>query len=371
MNSLPKTLAVDARMIQASGIGTDLQNLLPLMKEHFDITLLGDPVQLKQYAWADNMQIIRFTKPIYSIAEQLLLPLLIPACDYFFSPHFNIPVLPIRAKQRVVLIHDVYHLASNAVNKVHKLYARFLLQRAIDASNKVVTISEFSRSEIQKYLKVGDKMLHKIDLGVDHNLFRKERDAELMQSVGNKYCLPEEFILFVGNVKPHKNLKTLVLALSKLEGSQYQGIKLVVVGKKEGFITGDQSLINLIEQLNLKDRVIFTGYVETEHLPIIYQLARLFVFPSLYEGCGLPPLEAMACGCPTIVSDAASMPEVCRDATYYFDGTNPQALADALVGALQNEHLRDDLILKGLQLSAQHTWQKSSAELCDIILKDK
>ena len=371
MNSTRKTLVVDARMIHASGIGTDLQNWLPYLKGYFKITLLGNPDELSQFSWARELHIIRFTKPIYSIGEQLMLPLVVPPCDYFFTPHFNVPVFSIRARKRLVLIHDVFHLASSAVGRIHKLYARFLLQSAIDRSDKVITISEFSRSEINKHLHVNGKQIHKIGLGVDHDLFNTTRDPNLMGLIADRYGLPQDFLLFVGNVKPHKNLKTLVLALYELKEAAYQDLKLVVVGKKEGFITGDNSIIDLIKHLQLQDRVIFTGYVETEHLPILYQLARLFVFPSLYEGYGLPPLEAMASGCPTIVSYAASMPEVCLDATLYFDGNKSSEIAELIRKVLSDEPVRQELIAKGLALTAQHTWQKSAEQLCSIFTEER
>lgn len=368
MDSCPKMLVVDARMINASGIGTDLQNLLPYLKSHFEITLLGNPNELEKYPWTSGLSIIKFTEKIYSVGEQFYLPLVIPTCDYFFSPHFNVPVLPIRAKRRIVLIHDVYHLAATTINPVHKRYARFLLQSSLDKSDRIITISEFSRAEIKKYLKTGKKQIHKISLGVDHSIYHPVHDLAILDEVRNRYSLPADFILFVGNVKPHKNLKNLVLACSKLQKAPYANLKLVIVGKKEGFITGDNSLQDLVIQLGMSDRITFTGYVENEHLPVMYRLASLFVFPSLYEGFGLPPLEAMASGCPAIVSNAASMPEVCQDACYYFDGKNPDSITTAIQEVLENTELRRSLIAKGLKLAQKYTWKESAAQLREIIL---
>jgi len=367
MELSPKTLVVDARLIKASGIGTDIQNLIPYLKNSYQITLLGDPAELSKYAWAANLEIIKFRKPIYSVAEQLLLPLLVPSCDFFLSPHFNVPVLPVKAKQRIVIIHDVFHLAATHISRIHKMYAKFLLQSALNFSDKIITISEFSRSEIIKYLHVGSKELHKISLGVDHQLYRQSHHAWLVEEVKAKYNLPPAYILFVGNVKPHKNLQNLVIALSKLCSATFADLKLVIVGKKEGFITGDTTLKKLIEDLHLTQRVIFTGFVENEHLPVIYAYAKVFVFPSLYEGFGLPPLEAMAAGCPTIVSDAASMPEVCQDACYYIHANDPNQIVHAISEVLTNFPLRQTLISKGEALAKEYNWEKAAGELHRII----
>ncbi|WP_108212928.1 glycosyltransferase family 4 protein [Pontibacter mucosus] len=368
MDPHSKKLVVDARMINASGIGTVLQNLLPYLKPLFKLTLLGNPEELKKYEWAADLKVIRFNKPIYSVGEQLALPLLVPHCDFFLSPHFNVPMLPVKAKKRVVLIHDLFHLAANNISSVHKLYAKALLQSAINRSDSIVTISEFSLSEMRRLLKTGSKTIHKISLGVDKSVFYKRQDSSLEAKVIQKYNIPSNYILFVGNVKPHKNLRNLIIAFQKIDFSRFTDLKLVIVGKKEGFITGDITLLHLIKELGLQDRVLFTGFVDSEHLPLIYNLATLFVFPSLYEGFGLPPLEAMATGCPTVVSAAASIPEVCQDASLYFDGTNPEDIASTINLALQDNDLRETLILKGHQLVDQYTWKNSAMALQNIIL---
>jgi glycosyltransferase involved in cell wall biosynthesis len=246
-----------------------------------------------------------------------------------------------------------------------------LLQSAINKSDRIITISGFSCSEIHKYLRVNGRDVRKISLGADHAGCHLEQLDKLENSVRTRYSLPTEFLLFVGNVKPHKNLRNLVIAFSKLQQPQFADLKLVIVGKKDGFITGDKSLLDLINQLGLRDRIIFTGFVENEHLPVMYHLATAFVFPSLYEGFGLPPLEAMAAGCPTLVSNTASMPEVCQDASYYFDGNNPDEIAAGIKTVLQDEMLRQTMVAKGFKLVKRYTWEASATALRDIILEEK
>lgn len=357
---------VDARMLHASGIGTVLQNVLPVLSEKYRLVLLGNPTDIKQYAWAANAEVITFEAPIYSIAEQVQFPFVVPACDVFLSPHFNVPFLPVRAKRRAVIIHDVYHLASKTIHPLHKLYARLLLTAAVSFSDSIVTISDFTASEIRKFLRPGGKTIHKITLGVDSGRFNMLPLApETIKEVRAKYKLPAKFLLFVGNVKPHKNLIRLVEALALLSGEVT--LPLVIVGKKEGFLNGDENLHKTIKRLQLEDRIHFTGFVDDAHLPVLYRLAEIFVFPSLYEGFGLPPVEAMASGCATVVSGAASLPEVCQNASLYVEATNPDQIATAIKRILQDEMLRNDLVAKGLQLAQKYTWDKTGEELLKIL----
>jgi glycosyltransferase involved in cell wall biosynthesis len=361
-----KTLVVDARLINASGIGTDLQNLLPFLREDFKLILLGDPQSFQQYSWAKDLTIVEFKAPIYSLAEQVFLPFLVPACDYFLSPHFNIPLLPIKSKTRIVIIHDMYHLATDQISIFQKFVAKFLLQNAVNLSKKIITISQFSKTEIEKYLKVR-KNISLIKLGVDKATFRVDHSLEQKVWVRGRYNLPDKYILFVGNVKPHKNLPNLIRALQILAQQGEQDLSLVIVGKKEGFINGDSHIDQLILELGLSDKVFFSGFVENEDLPVIYHLAEALVFPSLYEGFGLPPLEAMASGCPTLVSRTASLPEVCKEASLYFNPKNPRDIADTIRKVLSDPQLKARLVAKGFELIEEYNWEKEANKLSDLI----
>ena len=180
--------------------------------------------------------------------------------------------------------------------------------------------------------------------------------------------MPKKFILYVGNVKPHKNLTGLVEAFL-LAKEKLRDYHLVIVGKKEGFITGDASLIKRISDNEfLSERVIFTGYVPNDDLPVMYNLASLFVFPSFYEGFGLPPLEAMACGCPLLTSDAASMPEVCRDAARYFDAGNPSDIAEKIIDSLFGSD-SDIFVQRGLRRIEDFSWKTFYKQQVDVFYK--
>ena len=350
------TLGVDIRMFNASGIGTYLQNLLPELSWDFDLVMIGHPSE-KDLPYG---QVIPTNIPIYSLGELRKLSALVPPCDVFWSPHYNVPWLPIRAKKRLVTIHDVFHLAFfNTLSLQQKLYAYLMFRKAVRWSAGIITVSYFSQAEITKHLKVDSERINVIPNGVNHALYNMTEDESKQQRVRQRYQLPDRYILFVGNVKPHKNLLTLVKAFAALPANE--DYHLVIVGKKEGFITGDTELHDFIgRDEKLASRVVFTGFVEEDDLPVLYTLARLFVFPSYYEGFGLPPLEAMACGCPVLASDRASMPEICDDAAVYVSPDDTQGMTTQMQYLL---HLpapdRERMVQKGQKRALKYTWEQS------------
>jgi len=358
-------LCIDARMLQASGIGTYLQNLLPVLSNRFSLILIGDSLSLKPY----QAQSIHSDISIYSIRELLQLPSLIPECDIFWSPHYNVPILPINAKKRLVTIHDVYHLAYfHTLSLKQKIYAKIIMQAAVRLSNHIITVSEFSKQEITRFTGIDKNKISVIYNGVNHDQFRIIQDKSLKQRVVQKYKLPTKFLLYVGNVKPHKNLISLIKAFDHIKNDIHE-YNLVIVGKKDGFITGDNSLFSTIDSNNeLKKRIHFTGFVEDIDLPLIYNLASLFVFPSLYEGFGLPPLEAMACGCPVLVSDQACMPEICGPDILYVRPNVTDQLGAMIKKALSfSTEQQNTYLEKGLSKSAQFTWYQSIESHVELI----
>jgi glycosyltransferase involved in cell wall biosynthesis len=194
-------------------------------------------------------------------------------------------------------------------------------------------------------------------------MFRVIEDTAKLHSVRQKYELPNSFILFVGNVKPHKNIRGLMEAFKIVRQSGLAEMRLVIVGKKEGFITADRETFLMLDaDAELRQNIQFTGYVESEDLPALYNHAALFVFPSFYEGFGLPPLEAMACGCPVVASKAASIPEVCGDAAYYVDPSNVESIAQGISEVLTNRHLREGLTAKGRERIKRFSWEQAAQE---------
>lgn len=362
---LLRKLVIDFRMHKASGIGTYIKSILPFLVEKFEVILLGSRAEIQDYVWSKGVKILECKSKIYSIKEQLELPLKIPKCDIFWFPHYNIPILPIRAKFRVVTIHDAFHLAFyDTLNFMQKIYAKMIFNQALSRSDIVLSVSDFSRSEILKYTKT-DKNIFVVPNAIDEGHFNHHYDSNALEAVARDYSLPKDFVLFVGNVKPHKNLKNLLFALEKMD------LNLVIVGKKDGFITGDSVISEIIQRKNLSDRIFFTGYVKDADIAAIYNLAKLFVFPSLYEGFGIPPLEAQACGCPVVCSNAASLPEACGDSVVYFDPHSVEDMRDKIQMVLDDENLQNELRAKGFENVKRFSWERSAKQIIEIMEKLK
>ena len=168
--------------------------------------------------------------------------------------------------------------------------------------------------------------------------------------------------MYVGNIKPHKNLITLLKAYSLLNSETKTQYNIVIVGKKEGFITKENSIFNYIDKHNIKDKVFFTGYIHDNQVPQVYKNASLFVFPSLYEGFGLPILEAMCCDIPVISSDAASLKEVGENAVEYFSPLNEKQLAHKIEMVINNPILQKELIKKSKLQLEKFSWEKAAQE---------
>ncbi|MDR2409299.1 MAG: glycosyltransferase family 4 protein [Bacteroidales bacterium] len=341
-------IVIDARMINSSGIGRYLQDILPeIIKRFRNVILLGDEALLKEKLNQVNLSVIPFDKSIYSVSEQLKYPNIIPECDIFFSPHYNAPLLSIKAKYRIVTIHDVFHLAFyKKLSISQKIYAKLVIANALHRSDTIITVSEFSKKEILKY--TNSKYVNKIEVIHNGVKFNREQLKTDIHPCDNK-----PYFLYVGNVKPHKNLARTVgafkLLLSDYEGNQQEKPYFIIVGKKEGFITEDNNIVNIINNdLLLQKHVKFTGWATDEELNNLYINAMALIFPSYYEGFGYPPLEAMGLGTPVIASTAASIPEVCGDAALYFDPFDIMDIYTKMKRIITDELLRNNLIARGI-----------------------
>lgn len=223
-------LWVDSRMISCSGIGTVLKNLIrPLASPPFSATFIVQPNALDREKWLNAYSYRLCNAPIYSIQEQVSLPRLISPCDLFWSPHYNIPVFPIRAKKRIVTIHDAYHLAyKDTLGWKEKLYAQTVFRQAIRLSDGIITDSVFSQEELHRLLSVPKERIRVIYPGVDFDRFSRKCSSETKEALKKKYSLPPSFFLFVGNLKPHKNLQLILDAYERVPIE----IPLVILGKK-------------------------------------------------------------------------------------------------------------------------------------------
>ncbi len=342
-------LCIDARLWHATGIGTFLKNLLRFFQKEasLELTLLCHPSQQEELKREGFSQLIPLQASLYSVKEQVEMPLKIPSCDLFWSPHFSVPVFPIRARRRLTTIHDVYHLTHRSEFSVPaQLYARFLYRHAVHHSHLVTTDSFFSYHEMHAQCGPISTPLHVIPLGVS-SLFHSFYSEEKKQQLRERYQLPERFLLTIGNFKPHKNFPRLLNAFKTLSDE----VHLVLIGKKEISET----------------RVLGLPFLPEEEVPILYGMAEALVFPSLYEGFGLPPLEAMACGCPAIVSTSASLPEVCGDAVEYIDPYSVESIRRGILKVIRSSGRRQELIKKGKEHVALFTWERCAKAYLTLI----
>jgi len=351
-------LAIDCRMHNCSGIGTVIRNILPHLIQRFACTIIFN--KGNEFPFAGNYKTVIFESYIYSVKEQAEYYSKIKEADVFWAPHYNFPVLLRKGIKKAATIHDVFHLDNlNQLSKLQGIYAKLFLTQFIKSNKSIITVSRFSRDRICFHSGLPQEKVSVIYNGIDTQLFQPSSQKNL--------SLPDKYILYVGNVKPHKNLKTLLLAYSQLKESIKKEYALVIVGKKEGFLNGDTEIETLVKQYNLLGNIHFTGYVPDNDLQELYGRANLFVFPSLYEGFGLPPLEAMACGVPVIASNAASLPEVCGDGALYFDPKNSEELSDKINSVLKDANLQEQLKIRGHRQALRYKWEDTAKKYIELI----
>lgn len=332
-------IAVDARMIRMSGIGTYIKTL---MNQGIYQVALGSREDILRCD--DSVEVIDFQDNIYSISEQLHFPrkeLKEKKVDLLHVPHYNVPLFYRGAL--AVTIHDLIHLVLPEFlpNKLAYWYARLVIGYAVRKAKVIFTVSENSKKDIMRFFKVKPEKIVVTYNAVDRSFVHKEK--ERVEYLLGKYHIPEnrKVLMYVGNLKPHKNLIRLLRAYSGMEDRE--DTVLVLVGKA----FDNTELDRTISELGIGAHVIKTGIIEKEELVDFYNLADLFVFPSLYEGFGIPPLEAMACGTPVVSSNSSSLPEVVGDAALTFDPYDEEAMRKAMAQALRDEELRNGLIAKG------------------------
>ena len=304
-------IAMDARMIKMSGIGTYIQNLI---KENDYEVLLGNKDDISKFS---NQNIIEFDSKIYGIKEQLKFPykkLKKEKIDILHVPHYNIPIF--YRGRMITTIHDLTHLIYPEFlpNKFAYFYAKFMIWLALKKSQKVITDSENTKKDILERFKVNPEKIEVINCGVGKEFVKKSQEE--ISYLYERFNIPKnkKILMYVGNLKPHKNLERLLEAYSKIE--KKDETVLVLVGKafEKYNVLEDKE-----KSLNIEKNVIHTGIVTQDELVDLYNLADLFIFPSLYEGFGLPVLESLACGTPVICSNTSSIPEVGADKVVYFN----------------------------------------------------
>lgn len=351
MTSARPHIAVDARMLRDMGIGTYLSQLLPRvarLRRDWRLTLIGKAEDFRnasELASLPNVATRECTARYYSIREQLELPARAPGdADLFWSPLYNIPLL--WRGRLLVTVHDLCHLALPELTGgwLKQRYARLFFDAVRRRASGILFPSEFTRREFARLLGHTSAHTAVTPEGVDDSWQRLAAEPE---GVGTG----APYLLYVGNVKRHKNVGQLVRAFARIRDRIPHD--LYIVGRMSG-LTLDSSVQR--DATGLGARVRFTGEVDSSTLRQYVLGAAVLVNPSIYEGFGLPPLEAMAVGCPVIVARAGALPEVCGDAALYVEPHDDAGLAERLLDVLGNADLRRDLARRGLARAAGYSW---------------
>ncbi|AXI24805.1 glycosyl transferase family 1 [Methanofervidicoccus sp. A16] len=243
------------------------------------------------------------------------------------------------------------------------IYASFIKYslKGMKKSDRIITISKHVKNDLVRHFSISEEKINVIYLGVNEHY--KPIPENEIEKIKYKYNLKFPFILYVGSEQPRKNFPTLIKAFYKLKTKYgFNNIKLVKAGNPQISKYKRKHIMKLIDKLNLQKDIIFTGYVPEEDLPALYNAADLFVYPSIYEGFGLPPLEAMACGTPVITSNTSSLPEVVGDAGIMVDPYDVDGLSKAMYEVLTNDGLREELRKKGLERAKLFSWKECAEE---------
>ena len=358
-------VAIDARKWRDYGIGTYVRNLVRHLARldrettYFLFCNPADEATLRDLA--ENFVPVVDDSPGYSFKEHVSIPFKLRrlGASLLHTPHYVRPIFcPIPS---VVTIHDCIHLLfpEYLPNEMAWRYAHFMMGQAVRRSALVFTVSQASRNDILRFYPWADPdKVQVVHNAIDADLL-EDPGPEEMERVRERYQIRGRFVLFVGNVKPHKNLDRLVAAFARLRHEPgHEDLKLLLIGDD---VSRYGSLRRSVEAAGVRQEVRFFGFVPHRTLAALYRMASVFAFPSLYEGFGLPPLEAMACGTPVVTSRLSSLPEVVGDAAILIDPYDVGAITDGLRAALDDGPLRASLIEKGYARASTFSWERSVA----------
>ena len=262
--------------------------------------------------------------------------------------------LPVFYSNKIVTIHDIGHIRfPNSYSYSYRKYYKIVIPLMLKYSRHIITVSEFSKREIANYYGINEEKISVIYNGISEKFKPRKKN------------ITEKYILGVSSIAYHKNFLNLIKAYEKL---RTRNIKLYIVGELNDKIFGKNGK-KIIENIKSNENIKFLGRVTDDELIELYSNAQCFVYPSLYEGFGIPPLEAQACGCPVVLSDIPVFREVYKNSAVYFNPTDPQDIADKIDLILSNNDLRNELSIKGLKNSKKYTWEKSAEAFFKILQK--
>jgi len=361
-------VAIDIRKLRDYGIGTYVRNIvtqLARLDHDTEYVLISRPDDLEfTRGLGANFRGVVSTAGNYSVREQFGIPSIVrrERADLFHAPHYVLP--PLLSCPSVVTIHDCIHLMfpQYLPNRLAYTYARAFMWMATHRSSHVLTVSEASKRDILRFYRIPPEKITVAYNAIDDR-FHQRPAAEDIARVQERFQLHDPFVLYVGNIRPHKNIERLIEAFALVRTGPLASTKLLIIGDE---ISKYPTLRRAVHQGKLHKHVRFLGFVGDQTLAALYRLATVFAFPSLYEGFGLPPLEAMASGTPVVTSNVSSLPEVVGDAAILVDPREPTAIAHGLRRALLDASLREQMRTRGLARAGHYSWAQTTETILRI-----
>lgn len=357
-----------SRSHRAAGINSYIHHLLRCLpdvsNQHRYTIFLGDKGAMRAFPeMKAKMTSLHTVNPIVRIFwEQTVQPvqLLRENIDLLHSLAFVQPVLMPCAG--IITIYDLsFILFPDRFHPLRRLYLRWGTEYSARKAQRIIAISASTKRDVVKYLGVAKRKVDVVPCGVDED-FQPLENQEVLDDFRKERRLPEQIILFVGTIEPRKNLTVLLRGYALLR-KKVQLPPLVIAGPKGWH---HQEVFSAAEELGLQEDVVFAGYIPQDELPLWYNVADLFVYPSLYEGFGLPPLEAMACGTPVIISNSSSLPEVVGGAGILVNPDSAEEMAEAMQRLLADNSLRAEMRQRGLKRARQFSWQKAAQDTVKV-----
>jgi glycosyltransferase involved in cell wall biosynthesis len=353
-------VAIDTRKIHDFGVGTYIRNLLRQLaridRDTEYVLLCREPDLGIAAQLGPNFRSVREPSPNYSLREQIHVPWVLrrERPDVYHAPHYVLPAA-VRCRS-VVTIHDCIHLMfpQYLPNRAAYAYARASMWASARRSNRILTVSEASKRDILDLFNVKPDKIVVVYNAIDEHFSATPSDEHVAR-IRERYQLDHKFVLYVGNIKPHKNLVRLIEAFSQLRRT-HDDLKLLIIGDE---ISKLPALRRAVHRHKLHKYVRFLGYLKDDTLAVLYRLASVFVFPSLYEGFGLPALEAMASGTPVVTSNVSSLPEVTGDAAVLVDPYDVESIGNGMRRILDDPRFAEELRRKGLQRAREFSWERS------------
>ena len=286
--------------------------------------------------------------------------------------HFFNFVVPFGVQGKVVTtVHDMSYITyPETVRDRTKWWLRLFLKGSCKRADRIITVSEFTKQELMKYLHVPEEKIRVMYNGVDLKLYREDFADEDVSAVKKKYGIERDYLFYLGTIEPRKNLKRLIeaygLILDSFQGEE-ERIKAypdLILGGGKGWLSDE--IYEAAKADNLHGKVRFIGYVDEADSPILMHGAEIFCFPSLYEGFGMPPVEALACGTPVFSANASCLPEVLKDHAVYADPLSVEDMAEKLKGMLENKELLQNMRKSARTFAETYDWKYSAAVLKEV-----